>query len=337
MNNSPAISVLMPVYNGERYLNAAINSILNQTFTDFELIICNDCSTDKSENIINSYNDKRIVYLKNENNSGIVFTRNKLFSVAKGEFYAIMDCDDIAMPNKLKKQYSFLRKNTDYGICGTWAKQVNEYEQTTGYIQMPISNEDIKANLLFQSSFVQSTVLLRASVVDKQRYNPEYAVAEDYEFWSQIASKCKMHNIGSYELLYRWHSDNISHQKENLMKEKRKELIALNFNNILSYKISDAELDIQDKIGSLDKNISPKFFKETKTWIEKLYAINKKQNAIKNSFFIAFIWYRWMFWCVNYKKPTLGFSVPLKFYNLICILKLKVLLFRKISSHLLKP
>jgi glycosyltransferase involved in cell wall biosynthesis len=111
-NDYVKISILMPVYNGEKYLREAIDSILNQTFTDFEFLIVDDGSTDNSVEIINSYQNSRINLVKNDKNEGLVYTLNRGLSLAKGEYIARMDCDDISLPERLKKQIDFLDSNS---------------------------------------------------------------------------------------------------------------------------------------------------------------------------------------------------------------------------------
>ena len=120
------LSVLVPVYNSQNFLRDTINSILSQTFEDFELILLNDASTDESEKVIESFNDSRIKYYKNEHNLGISGTRNRLFELAKGEYWAIMDNDDISMPKRFEKQVAFLDKNPDVAIVGTWLQLFNK-------------------------------------------------------------------------------------------------------------------------------------------------------------------------------------------------------------------
>lgn len=115
----PAISVLMPVYNSEKYLNEAIESILNQTFVDFEFIIINDASNDNSENIIESYQDSRIKYFKNEKNLGVAKTLNKGLKLAQGKYIARMDSDDISLPERLYKQFKFMEVYNDIDVCGS--------------------------------------------------------------------------------------------------------------------------------------------------------------------------------------------------------------------------
>ena len=117
---SATVTVLMPVYNGEMYLREAIDSILHQTFTDFEFLIINDGSTDNSETIILSYDDSRIRYEKNDSNLKLIATLNKGIELAKGKYIVRMDADDISIPDRIEKQVAFLEKNPDVGICGSW-------------------------------------------------------------------------------------------------------------------------------------------------------------------------------------------------------------------------
>ena len=120
-NNPPEISVLLPVYNTEeKYLRESIESILNQTYKNFELIIVNDCSQNSAEDVIKSYDDKRIIYYKNNKNECITNTRNKLLKLAKGQFIAVQDHDDVSFPERLEKEYNFLKEHPEVSICCVW-------------------------------------------------------------------------------------------------------------------------------------------------------------------------------------------------------------------------
>ena len=123
---TPKITVLMPVYNGEKYLKESIESILKQTFRDFEFLIINDTSTDESEKIIRSFKDSRIKLIKNEKNIGLTKSLNKGLDLAKGEYMARMDADDISLPKRLEIQVAFMDKNPKIGVIGAWAKVIGE-------------------------------------------------------------------------------------------------------------------------------------------------------------------------------------------------------------------
>ncbi len=151
MDKIPLISVVMPVYNSEKYLEEAINSILNQTFTDFEFIILNDGSTDKTEDIILSYSDSRILYIKNKTNLQIVKTLNKGIELASGKYIARMDSDDISSPERFEKLIEFMENNHEIDICSTWLETFGNRKKIW---KNPLSHEEIKATLLFNSAKV---------------------------------------------------------------------------------------------------------------------------------------------------------------------------------------
>ena len=151
----PKITVILPAYNAQDYIKEAIDSILNQTFRNFVLLIIDDASQDKTEAIIKSYSDERIVYLKNEINSGIAATLNRGIQNAKTEYIARMDADDIAIPDRLELQYEFMNTNRDISVCGTWYEIFgNEIE----LMRLPTFDEDIKASLLFGLGFCHPAI-----------------------------------------------------------------------------------------------------------------------------------------------------------------------------------
>ena len=126
---TPLVSVAMPAYNSEEYVKQAIDSVLAQTFSDFELIIVNDGSSDRSKEIILSYTDERIRYLENEKNLGIVKTRNRCIANAAGKYIAVLDNDDIALPFRLEEQVRFLEANSDYGVCGSFYRIIDSEDR----------------------------------------------------------------------------------------------------------------------------------------------------------------------------------------------------------------
>ncbi len=205
----PVISVVMPVYNGEKYLREAIDSILNQTFTDFELLIINDGSSDSTEKIIQSYHDDRIVYIKNEQNLGLIKTLNKGLDLAKGEFIARMDQDDISSHERFTKQIALFEKNPEIGVCGTWFTLFRENHEDR-IIKHPEHNDSIKIGLLTSCFIGHPTVMMRKKAIENYRYDVNYQAAEDFELWTRLIRITKFYNIQESLLKYRFHSSNIS-------------------------------------------------------------------------------------------------------------------------------
>lgn len=199
------VSVVLPAYNAELYLKEAIDSILAQTFTDFELIILNDGSIDRTEEIILSYQDERIVYIKNEKNLGLIGTLNKGMDLAKGKYIARMDADDICFPERFEKQVRFLEENLEYVICGTSGYRFYNNLSERRNFNVPLSDDHIRARLFFNTGFIHPSVMFRREViVDNQLiFNNEYKYAEDYFFWMDILKYGKGVNLKEKLIYYR--------------------------------------------------------------------------------------------------------------------------------------
>ena len=185
----PLVTVLMPVYNAEKYLREAIDSILNQTLTNFEFLIVDDGSKDSSIDIINSYNDPRIILVRNESNLGISKTLNRGIELASAELIARMDADDISYPVRLQKQYDYFIKHPDCVLLSTWAKMItenNEHIRTEKY-----RSRLHYYNLTFECWMYHPTVMYtKTSVMEVGMYTIPYA--EDFELFWQLSRKFKI-------------------------------------------------------------------------------------------------------------------------------------------------
>jgi glycosyltransferase involved in cell wall biosynthesis len=209
--NNPQVSVVMPNYNCARFLDEAIDSILQQTFCDFEFIIIDDGSTDNSWEIIQKYacKDDRIRAFKNERNQHIVYCRNKGVSLSKCDLIAFLDSDDIAFPERLKIQVDYMLKNPDCGVCGSNFEMINEKSQLIGYKKFPENHDAIKKSFFFCNPFGQNTVIVRKKCFNEVGlYNDEYRNAEDLDMWVRIGGKFKLHNIQKDLVKYRVHAKN---------------------------------------------------------------------------------------------------------------------------------
>jgi len=192
----PLVSVVLPVYNGELFLAEAIDSILAQTYGNLELIIVNDGSTDSTSYIVRSYNDPRIRYYE-QTNQGIAKSLNFGIRLACGEYVARQDADDVSMPCRIEKQVAFMVSHPNYGMVGTWAEIWKEDKKTNRSLTHPSTDEVLKFELLFDSYFVHSSVLIRKAVFQEVGYyTPEISrQPEDYELWSRVARVYKVANI----------------------------------------------------------------------------------------------------------------------------------------------
>lgn len=207
--DNPRVTVLMPVYNGEKFLREAMDSILAQTFTDFEFLIINDGSTDRSVEIIESYHDSRIRLVHNEKNLKLIATLNKGFELARGGFVARMDCDDVSLPERLAKQIAFMETHPEVGVCGTLAKEIDSNGKIVGNLKTPVGEKFDK--LLWRPSPVNHpTALIRDTVYKNFRYDQNYVDAEDYNLWLRVSKVTKLDNLNEFLLLYRIHPASVT-------------------------------------------------------------------------------------------------------------------------------
>lgn len=223
--NKPMVTVLMSVYNGEKFLKEAIESILNQTFTDFEFLIINDGSTDNSVEIIELYNDPRIRLVNNEKNLKLIASLNKGISLARGKYIARMDCDDVSMSERLEKEVEFLESHLDYGLVGTYYTVIDGEGKEQYNVSYPSSNELIKLFLSLNCPLAHGSIMGRIELFKQNLYGSKesYAV-EDYELWTRMAKMTKIHNIPEYLFRYRIYGESFSDSKTQLMYNQTLEL-----------------------------------------------------------------------------------------------------------------
>lgn len=218
----PKVSVLMPVYRTkETYLREAIESILAQTFTDFEFLILDDCPEDDREDVVKSYQDTRIKYSKNEHNLGISESRNKLITMAEGEYLAVFDHDDISLPERFAKQVAYLDAHPEVGVVGGLLKFIPKGKISNH----PETNLDIKIGLMNSCVVAHTAVMIRKSVLNKSgvRYEENFTPAEDYRLFLQLVAHTMFYNIQEVMCLYRSTDNNTS----NLQKDKMANVDAL--------------------------------------------------------------------------------------------------------------
>ncbi len=273
----PLVTVLMPVYNGEKYLKMAIDSILNQTYKNFELLIINDGSTDKSESIISKYSDERIFYVKNEKNLGLVTTLNKGLALAKGDYIARMDCDDISMPMRFEKQVRFMDENDEVGVCGTWIKFFGEGPGIV--VKNPVSHREIECKLLFSNPMAHPTVMLRKSFFDRFNltYSSNYQLAEDFELWHRCVKLFKFHNIPEVLLRYRITAGSETHSKQDFLQETVDSIFRKGLEG-LGLQVDIGELRLHKKIGDEISLGNIKKIEEVKEHILRLYGANHRRS-----------------------------------------------------------
>lgn len=312
MNKSepPKITVLMPVYNGEKFLREAIESILNQTFTDFELLIINDGSTDKSVEIIESYKDPRIRLLHNEKNKGLIYSLNRGIDLASGEYIARMDCDDISLPKRLEKQVAFMDAHPDVGASGTWIKKFGN--SGSKVLFFPIKTEYIKCGFLFNCMLPHPSVMIRKKLFLRNNlyYDPAYNNAEDYELWVRCQKYFPLQNIGKILLLYRLHDEQVGERyyDEQLTSTR---LVWQKMLKDLLIAPTREELDVHQSISTLIFEQSESFLLKSEKWLSKLKSANDTIHLYSDRAFENFIIEKWIKCC--YKAKGISISSAKRF------------------------
>lgn len=212
----PRVTVLMSVYNGERFLRESVESILAQTFCDWELLIINDGSTDRSREIILSYHDPRIRLVDNERNLGLTNSLNRGLALATGQLIARQDADDISEPERLAKQVAFLDAHPEVVLLGTQFYRIDAQGQVLGRSHLPCDHIDLLWSLLFFCPFLHTSVMFAKSVVLETvgPYDPAYNGVEDYELWNRIARQWPVANLGEYLVRYRVHPQSITQSSD---------------------------------------------------------------------------------------------------------------------------
>ncbi|NYT46272.1 glycosyltransferase [Alcaligenaceae bacterium] len=280
----PLISVVMSVYNGERFLAPAIESILNQSLSDFEFIIIDDGSADASLAVLNEYAgfDKRIRVISRENR-GLISSLNEAIGLARGSWIARMDADDIALPTRFEKQMGWLRQ-TGADVCGGCVQLIGTTPRRVWSYHT--SNEAIRIRMLFGSPFAHPTVIIRASVARRYAYNTNAAYVEDFDLWARLAMEnVPMTNYPDVVLKYRIHSEQTTATKQ---QQQRRNMLAV-FDEYSSYLLGD---DFEVKSGYLlvankQLEVTPSNFIDGLGFLKKLrLRFKDPENVVSRNAFI---------------------------------------------------
>lgn len=249
--NAPLVSVVMAVKDGEDRIAKSIESLLNQTFNDFELIVINDGSTDNTVEIVNSFRDARI-HIFSQTNRGVAISANRGLALARGRFIARQDHDDISKPTRLEKQVHFMQENPEIFLLGTAAEITNVNGFTGRYHNHPIDPRLINLELLFDNPFVHSSIIFRREVLrDIGLYNPHGSVTplDDYDFISRVAFKYPVANLPEPLVEYYENSNSLTSELRNeqgqnnqILREKKSQIMARNLIACLNESIDENKI-----------------------------------------------------------------------------------------------
>lgn len=292
------VTFFMSVYNNEQYLREAVDSILKQTFKDFNFLIIDDCSTDRSLEILKSYSDPRIKIIENKRNIGIAKSINKGLKQSQGKYLAHMNADDISLPERLKKQVAFMENNPEIDVCGTWLQNFGKNNQTV--CTMPTKHDSVFAGMLFENTIHNSTVIIRRDSIFRlgQFRDEKYFFSEDYEYWVRLGMLgIKLANIGEVLLKYRIHETQAGNVHSNTIKTESDKINLMQLNK-LGLKITEKEFAIY-KMFSSWKPYNKEYIAQASIWIEKLIVANKNKKIYNEKTLPKIIAERWFQICNN--------------------------------------
>jgi glycosyltransferase involved in cell wall biosynthesis len=286
------------------------------------LIIVDDASTDGSTEILNNFDDSRIKRITNEQNKGIVYSRNRGLDEARGSFIAPFDSDDIAMPEKFEKQIDFLKKNPEFGMVGSWVRMIDsEGKLMKEKWKLPAKPTLIPAIMLFRNYFVQSTIVIRREAVPRGGYKRGYDVVEDYEMWIDIAKNYKTRNLPEYLVNYRVHGSSATNSDSDHL-NKQNNLI---FNGIFRELNIDLSVEKFETHISIKRNDPIKSIKALRRIEEHLILLilqNQKTKVYDEKALSKVVFNRWLKCC--YRARAAGFKTAGIFLSSPLTLKLLV-------------
>lgn len=301
--NIPKVSVIMPVYKGDNYLSEAVDSILNQTFSDFEFIILCDDPTDKTRDILDKYKQEdsrmKIYYQERQ---GLVNSLNRGFSLAQGEYIARMDADDISLQDRLEKQVKFMTENLEIGICGTWIKRIGE---PPSYVwKVPFDHESIKSRMLFEPVIAHPSIIARKETFLKKglKYKKDETYAEDYGLWVRAAKEVKLANIPEILMHYRIHKSTSDKNQQRTVANN----IRLAQIKELGINPTKEEFEIHEALSYYEIGHNRKLILQVSFWLEKLLNANSEMKVYPEPAFSSTLGYYWYHACNSSTYLGLG-------------------------------
>lgn len=282
----------MPVYNRERTLRTAIDSVLDQTFADFELLLVDDGSSDSSCEIVRSYRDRRIRLVVHEKNRGIPATRNHGLELARGEFLALLDSDDVAAPSRLHHQVRFLDRHPDVAAVGSWLRKIDAIGRFRGFIFRPTRPDEIRAQILFVSCLKNPAVMARTEVLRRFGYREEFRYCQDIDLWARVSCRHALANLPRFLTYYR--SGGESRRDEDLA--IRLKMAAARY-QLLDFGIPFDEIDLERHVRL--RNLSTarpdaEYVEWCEAWLARIIAHNARRPAYPEPYLTQAAAERWI-------------------------------------------
>ena len=290
-NVAPLISVVMPAYNSSKYILDSVLSVLNQSVQEIELLVIDDCSEDDSRVLLSAIKDPRLSVLSTEKNSGPAKCRNIGFEASRGEFVALLDSDDIALPDRFKEQIGYMERNQNIFVCGG---AMHRFGNAQGLFTCPEQHEDIKAKSLFNTPILNPAAMFRAAPIRDRhlRYNESLLRCSDYDFWLRTLSEhadLMFANLQKAVVLYRVHDSNVTNVKSESWLRMVSEIRRPHLEKLCG-SVSEEDFNIHNKIQYVKFASNVMELRQMKQWLWRLREANEKQklyDAVRFRFWLA--------------------------------------------------
>ncbi len=309
---APRISVIMPVYNAESYLKEAIDSVLGQSFKEFELIIIDDASIDNSVAIVESFVDKRIILIKKDKNTGITDSLNKAIQLCKGKYIARMDADDISVVDRFKKQFDYMEANPSVLVLGTMYRFI---DSDTRLSHLPLKHDEIKLFALTQNPVAHPTVFIRKTVFEqfKLKYDKERLHVEDYDLWTKVLNIGKIENLPDVLLLYRRHENQISSLYQDKQLDECNYIRLAQLNNLIDFKNKsyDGDFAVRALVEYGWNEITSDDLVKVNQLLIDIWEANKIKKIYNEVLLLAFLKKNWTYYILRLRKYKIKNLVPI--------------------------
>ena len=297
---TPKVTVFIPVHNRDRYIGDAIQSILDQQFQDFDILLIDDGSTDRSVEVMRSFHDSRISIICNETNLGIPRTRNRGLELARGEYIALLDSDDRAGPDRLRKQVAYLNAHTDCVQVGSWCRMMNEEGIPLKKIKrQPTNPDEITAELLFRCCMSNRTIMGRTEILRKSGYRNDFPRCQDYDLHVRLSSRYRMANIPECLVLGRIHSEQITVLTPDLGDEKKRQIIGTQLQE-LGVSFAPEDLDPHLMLSRMRKmQFTPDaaYLRWAEDWLLRLLHANQVTKKYHSRIYSKILFMKWAHAC----------------------------------------
>ncbi len=301
---APDITVIMPVYNAGKYLKEAIDSILHQSFKNFEFFIIDDASTDESVAIINSYNDTRIQFIRKPVNTGYTDSLNMAVGISKGKYIARMDADDISLQDRFRLQFAYMEKHPGVLVCGTAYKIIG----AENIVTLPLTFEEAKVVSLMNVPVAHPTAFIRKEVFTTYalQYNKQYEPAEDYDLWVSVLEKGRIENLPDVLLLYRKHEHQQSVYRYKKLMEAAVEIRSKQLSKLIGF--DEKPYDVLFAIDVLTKqpvSLTGMAIKKMFLLLTDMYESNALKKIFDKKILYHYLREIWLFHVLKFNRPRI--------------------------------